>query len=548
MTYADPFATLLHGDCLEIMAQMEPESVDLCVTSPPYFGLRLYPDTERVWGGAEGGCDHVWSNEHIVKRGHPGILSTMQGTQTAHLSKVAGGQGSLCALCGAWRGSYGNEPLVDCGRPNGELCTVCYICHSISILRAIRRVLRPWGTVWWVVDDSMAGSWGNMSHKENLRGYLDGRPPQSYVSDFRAGSGMADGKVDGRGQRNRDGASSPGIKAQDRMGIPERLSLALQADGWHWRSTVIWAKAREIEDDGNWTGEGSTMPESLNGWRWERHRVRIAPSSRADKGQHVDAYSSHPQGARDGREFADHALEYTDCPGCSKCSPNGGLVLRKGNWRPTDSYERIIMLAKSLPYFGDAEAATEPYVSYDGRRVTTASLADGSWEGAKGLDGHERWAGGGRNPRSVWEINPEPNALPHFAAFPSAIPRKIITAMTSAKGNCPKCGMPWVPVVERTGHINQREAAHVPNNTPTKTDSTGWAPTTKPTEDWRPSCRCGETDPAPAVVLDPFAGTGTTLAVAKSLGRRSIGIELSAKYCKIAAERIARVSLPMRLL
>lgn len=68
-------------------------------------------------------------------------------------------------------------------------------------------------------------------------------------------------------------------------------------------------------------------------------------------------------------------------------------------------------------------------------------------------------------------------------------------------------------------------------------------PTQKPMRliEWNVSLLTNDAD----TILDPFAGSGTTLRVAKDLGRRAIGIEIEERYCTIAAERLSKRSVSM---
>lgn len=379
-----------------------------------------------------------------------------------------------------WVGCLGLEPTPD-----------LFLSHLVEVFRSVRRVMRDDGVLWLNIGDSYVYS---------------GRGPEGEFSTLEGSrASQAEARKAAGGSRRR---RSP-LDGQ-RHGIPERLVLALQADGWVWRQTVIWSKP-------------SPLPESIAGWRWERCRVRVEASRRAPV-EHAKAvaYPGKPQGDRNGKDF-DSRSEWSPCPGCPKCEPNGGLVLRRGSWRPTTSHEYLYMLAKGGRYYGDGEAVRERDSGgsagngFAGRQGGARSTAVNGGGGTP-----ERWeAGGGRNPRSVWSIPSEPFPEAHFATFPKRLIEPCILSSTPAAGSCSECGAPRAPMVEG-GYEN-------PGNRVTQ----------RPVRVrcHLPTCACSAPS-VPALVLDPFAGSGTTGLVAIQHGRRFTGIERSPTYCAMARRRI----------
>jgi len=140
--YNDDYVQILQGHVLDVLAQLPAESVQCCVTSPPYWGLRKYSGEQEItWG--DNHCEHEWEEGGLPNEcyGTPG-----RGKQATHGNYNTSWRGP-CLKCGTWRGAYGLEPTPD-----------LYVQHTIEILRAIRRVLREDGTVYWNIGDSYAGS------------------------------------------------------------------------------------------------------------------------------------------------------------------------------------------------------------------------------------------------------------------------------------------------------------------------------------------------------------------------------------------------------
>jgi DNA modification methylase len=222
--------------------------------------------------------------------------------------------------------------------------------------------------------------------------------------------------------------------------------------------------------------------------------------------------------------------------------------------RPTNAHEHIFLLAKSERYFYNADAIREPLRPKTFTTFGTTRTAGGDSSGLvksanlgamlrkPRLDPDGNVSGA--NKRSVWTVASYAYAESHFATFPPKLIEPMILAGTSPRA-CEHCGAPWERVIEPTGHINKREPAHAPFSSPTKIDSTGWAPTHQATDQWQPTCTCINGGHGRCIVLDPFIGSGTTALVAIQHARHWIGIELNPDYVDLARKRIAVVQVNM---
>lgn len=217
-------------------------SVHMAVCSPPYWGLRNYAGIEpSIWGGhAE--CLHEWGDtidvnatNHTDKRRWQ---HTRNGRDEEQLTekrvawlRTTVPQGQFCHHCGAYAGMLGLEPLHDClAWARGETpCPTCFVCHLRTVFTEVWRVLRPDGTLWLNIGDSMS-SGGRVGHGTR----------QGYKQQTNRG-------MNGTNDPPRL-PQPPGLKPKDLCMVPARLALALQTDGWYLRSDIIWTKPNPMPE------------------------------------------------------------------------------------------------------------------------------------------------------------------------------------------------------------------------------------------------------------------------------------------------------------
>lgn len=209
----DPMSfRLWQGDVRAVLPTLPSDSVDCVVTSPPYYGLRDYGTA--VWEGGDPACTHVRLSKHSSRgdTGHVTMLERGVGAGDAIYKE-------RCGLCGARRidAQIGLEPTPQ-----------DYIDTLVQVFREVRRVLKPTGTVWLNLGDTYIGGGGNSAR-------------------YTAGPNGIDDRADARPAESRT-ATIDEHPAKNLLGVPWRVALALQDDGWMLRTEIIWHKTNGMPE------------------------------------------------------------------------------------------------------------------------------------------------------------------------------------------------------------------------------------------------------------------------------------------------------------
>jgi DNA modification methylase len=105
-----------------------------------------------------------------------------------------------------------------------------FVERMVQVFRHVRRILRDDGTLWLNLGDS----------------YTGGKTGRDDKND---GGGLYNGKQAGwTGKETRNRKVPTGLKPKDLCGIPWRVALALQADGWYLRQDIIWHKPNPMPE------------------------------------------------------------------------------------------------------------------------------------------------------------------------------------------------------------------------------------------------------------------------------------------------------------
>lgn len=527
---------LICGDALAF--PLADRSVNMIAFSPPYWGQRVYdgcPPTiwpARTPAGMDltqwlqrAACVHEWRPDAGTQGNNRNFIDA--GGRRANNPDISGCS-ETCRICGAWHGHMGLEPTVR-----------AYIDHLMLILNECWRVLRDDGLCWVNLGDTYSG--------QRVR-------PDATRKSYRR---------DRRHREDLHRACDPTLKPKDLALIPHHFPIAAQEAGWWARRDIIWAKLNPMPES------TTTRPATAHEYIWMLaksgtpqywvHREHTGTRRKPKPDYRWVHAVTGAETAVEPEGWRDQWIKCPRCQGTGWCrvmieaelfgEPFVGPRVECRNCKPENSHEvrllQRINLWRGRDYFYDAEAVREQGVWPEGTRGGKGSRTRCRETKVNSRPPEYAIYTGSRSCRSVWHIATQAYVGAHFATWPEKLAERMIRA-ASAGRNCPHCGAPWERVVERTkteptpNASAQRAAMH--RKSKVNILLVRYQVSSR-TSGFRATCDCAENDGSGrGLVLDPFVGTGTTVAVAAMLGRQGIGIDRSMRYLTRQAQKRVRLA------
>jgi DNA modification methylase len=209
-------AKIIVGDNRKTIAKLEAGSVQTCITSPPYWGLRDYGTA--TWLGGDESCDHL--GKPMATRAN---VNSNTGGRDVKNADYREPMGQVCTKCGATR----EDDQIGLEQTPDE-----YVEQLCLVFDEVWRVLADDGTLWLNLGDSYASFRDGKATPDTTRGTSTG----TLVPKGSAANRMASSFVNTQ------------IKHKDLVGIPWRVAFALQARGWYLRSEIIWHKPNPMPE------------------------------------------------------------------------------------------------------------------------------------------------------------------------------------------------------------------------------------------------------------------------------------------------------------
>ncbi|NVM22022.1 MAG: site-specific DNA-methyltransferase [Desulfobacterales bacterium] len=567
-----PINQVICGDCREVMRGWPAEIINFVMFSPPYWGLRNYGEnTNAVWGG-DPNCEHEWE-EYKATTTHENRQNldggTLDAKQTQQFRKELHGwqksQAGFCSKCSAWFGQLGLEPTYQ-----------MYVEHLVGVGREIKRVLRKDGS-WYL---NLGDTYNSHSAKSKKVGGFQGRQMDRNEA-----------------YRNVVVIGKPPIDLPDKckLLIPHRVALALIDDGWIVRNDCVWFKPNSMPS--------SAKDRMTNKFEFVFHLVKSkkyyydldairephkTSTIKREKLPHkVGIFAQTPNGDR---------IE-SDDPFFVKLNPlgkNPGDVVGY----PPHEPRHFQLRAMGIPHGGHTGKTVRhdhPLGKNPGDVVETSwkmkelvkqgihgkkSISDRGHSGYFDKEGNLIGSPLGANPGDFWGINTRPSddywcpsckdfvkqkemkcvrcgvkVMAHFAVYSEEL------CIKPMKSSCPtqvcrKCGKPRERIVETHNPSKQLQDGRNLDWTNIVGQKTSNPQSSKSLHrnkggvyysgkfiGWS-DCKCGA-DFEPGIVVDPMCGRGTTLAVAKKLGLRFIGIDINPDYCEMTTKWLSGVEWPL---